>query len=142
MAASFSAVNTPGAHFAEQFASGGESGLDAFTIIGLHADGSPLSAREIRKHVLRVVIPHVFERGETGAETTRPMVPTWAQVNQVIAILDALNEEKFAALQEKWKRSSRQTWNPFAERGSPAALRANHASGTRKWNSLIACCPS
>ena len=81
MAASFSAVITPDTYFAEQFASGGESGLDTFIIISLYIDGPPLSAREIRKHVLRVIIPYVFKRGETGAEITRLMVSTWAQVN-------------------------------------------------------------
>ena len=50
-------MNAPGAHFAAQFSRDGEKGLDVFAIIGLHADGPILSAREVRSHMREDVVP-------------------------------------------------------------------------------------
>ena len=100
----FAAVNAPGAHFAAQFSQHGEEGLDVFAIVGLHADGPLLSAREVRSHMRTVVTKHVFERGDQAVGTVGPNVPTWAQVNQArTIIMDAMNAGTFADLQATWR---------------------------------------
>lgn len=59
MSSAFHPVNGNGAFFADQMA---RNDLDAFGVLGLHADIASLSMRGIRSHYRKVVMPHVFER--------------------------------------------------------------------------------
>ena len=112
-----------GAHFELQRRKGTDE-LDVFAVIGLHADGHYLDLTRLRSHIIKTVIPHVFERrGEgTGVATSGAKVPTWEQVNAARDIFRELTDSDLCRLQKKWRDKSEQTWNPFEAPGDPRAL--------------------
>ena len=116
MSTGFTAVNENGSYFAEQIA---RNQLDPFAVFGLHADDGALSMRGARVHYRKVVMPHVFERGQQPAASNGPRVPTWAQVNQAKDMLLGGSKGSFEALKTAWSAKSVQVWNPFAIAGSP-----------------------
>ena len=56
-----------GAHFEHQQRKGIDE-LDIFAIIALHADGHPFDLAILRSHIIKTVIPHVFERRGEGSD--------------------------------------------------------------------------
>ena len=116
MSTAFTAVNKDGSYFAEQIA---RNQLDPFAVFGLYADDQALTMRGARVHYRKVVMPHVFERGQQPAASSGPRVPTWAQVNQAKEIILGGSKGSFEALKTTWSGTSVQVWNPFAAVGSP-----------------------
>ena len=113
----FSAVNSNGAHYAQQLTEG-EVNLDVFEVFGLSINGRELSHSALASHFRKTLMSHVFERGSAGSRTQGPEISTWSQVNTTKDILWRLNQKKLAGLQIKWRLKSQQIWNPFADLGS------------------------
>ena len=66
---------------------------------------------------------HVFDRNLVLALTMGPLVSLWVHVNCVKRmLLDDASPAEFEQQKPYWETHSLQTWNPFTEPGSPAAL--------------------
>ena len=87
-----------GALYAKQL-QGGEGNLDVFALLGLPADGPTLDLAAVLPHYRKVVIPCLFERGVTPAETQGPDIPTGQQENVAQRIFQGLNQRRLTALQ-------------------------------------------
>ena len=114
------------AHFELQLRKGNDE-LDVFAIIGLHADDHQLDLTRLRSHIIKTVIPHVFERRGTKSTPARTAtsgakVPTWDQVKAAKDIFSELTDSGLRHLQKKWRDKSEQTWNPFEAPNDPRAL--------------------
>lgn len=108
--------NNNGALFADQIARGV---FDPWACFGLHADNPSIDLRAVRLHFHKVVMPHVFERGEAGAKTTAHNVPIWSQVNRARDELSS--DQRLHASRIPWRFNSVQVWNPYAVPGSAEA---------------------
>lgn len=115
-----------GAHFELQRLKGTDE-LDMFAVIGLHADARQLDLARLRSHIVKTVIPHVFEREgrgprRPGGGTSGAKVPTWEQVNAARDIFREPTDSGLLDLQNKWRNKSEQFWNPFEAPHDPRAL--------------------
>jgi hypothetical protein len=93
--------------------------INPFEVVGI-LPSSQLTIDDIRRHIRRVVVPHVFERDQSRGASVGVDVPTWAQVNH--ARDELLAPGALGPLQRRWRRSTRMHWNPRAAPGSAAAL--------------------
>ena len=126
------ATNENGAHFLTQLAQGPKH-LDVFAVFGLPAVGDALNHHTLRSHFRIKVMRHLFQREHPVGLTHGPKVPTWAIANQAKEILYALDSDGLQSMQRLWAGRSVSTWNPFADAGTPAALRALDVSCRREW---------
>ena len=55
-------------------------GPDPFAVLGLPAS-EKITIAGIRVHARKICKPHVLLRGDAGALTESPRVPTWEQIN-------------------------------------------------------------
>lgn len=89
-------------------------------MLGLYIDLDSLSIRRARSYYRNVVIPYIFKRNNVPA-SSGPRLPTWVHVNAAKAELLDHGKAHFVRLKTAWSHRSQQTWNPFAEPGSPEA---------------------